>query len=263
MIAGEPVAIVDGKPWASLPASLYAPPDALRVFLDSFEGPLDFLYYLIRRDNMNILDISMSELTRQYLEYVDEIVDTQIELAADYLLMSATLIEIKSRMLLPNPAVAEEEIEDPRAALVERLLKYSRIRAAAKALESCVLLGRDVWPAKASYPDQGLGRPRFGLRSLHLSMLSILERKELAQEVAHTHDRFTIREAMMHLFMHLRSTSGVLLSELLGKQHATKSRVSVFFQAVLQMAKEQLVAVKQRNDAELRIVARTGKAIRK
>ena len=139
-----PIAKIRGEPMTELPADLYIPPEALSVFLDAFEGPLDLLLYLIRRHSLDILDIPMAELTRQYMEYVEMMRSTQLELAADYLLMAALLIEIKSRMLLPRPRGDEQaEPEDPRAELVRRLLEYERMKKAAYALGELPVAGRD------------------------------------------------------------------------------------------------------------------------
>lgn len=257
-----PVAVVAGKPVKELPPSLYVPPDALKVFLASFEGPLDLLHYLIRREQMDVRDIPMAELTKQYLIYVDEIVASQLELAADYLLMSATLIEIKSVMLLPVPEELAEEPEDPRAALVERLLRYSKISKAALDLRARPFIGRDLWAAQIAHPERKISRPRIGAEALQKIMFGILERKKLATNYEINTDSFSLREAMAHLFMRLRSTKNWLFSRLVGQQHATKLRVGMFFQAILQMAKEQLVNIEQHDDSEIQVTPRLGKANR-
>src|SRR5207248_1490993 len=142
--AGAPIARVYGEPMLELPQDLYIPPEALEIFLETFEGPLDLLLYLIRKQNINVLDIPMAELTRQYLGYVEMMRRTQLELAAEYLLMAAVLIEIKSRLLLPKPpALAGAEAEDPRAELVRRLLEYEHMKAGANAIDELPLAGRD------------------------------------------------------------------------------------------------------------------------
>src|SRR6185503_3931368 len=142
--AGAPVAKVYGQPMLALPQDLYIPPEALEIFLESFEGPLDLLLYLIRKQNINVLDIPMAELTRQYLGYVEMMRRTQLELAAEYLLMAAVLIEIKSRLLLPRPPSADgQEVDDPRAELVRRLLEYERMKAASQAIDALPHAGRD------------------------------------------------------------------------------------------------------------------------
>src|SRR5207344_313181 len=142
--AGAPVARVYGEPMLELPEDLYIPPEALEIFLETFEGPLDLLLYLIRKQNINVLDIPMAELTRQYLGYVEMMRRTQLELAAEYLLMAAVLIEIKSRLLLPKPpAQAGTDAEDPRAELVRRLLEYERMKAGSRAIDDLPLIERD------------------------------------------------------------------------------------------------------------------------
>src|SRR5437867_11235164 len=153
--AGAPVARIHGEPLLELPHDLYIPPEALRVFLDAFEGPLDLLLYLIRKQNLDVLDIPMAALTRQYLEYVEIMRESQLELAAEYLLMAAVLIDIKSRMLLPRMPVATEDEGDPRAELVRRLLAYEQIKQAARDLETLPRVDRDferveVWIEKIS-----------------------------------------------------------------------------------------------------------------
>lgn len=261
--SSAPVAVVSGKPLLALPTSLYVPPDAMQVFLASFEGPLDLLHYLIRREQMDVRDIPMAELTKQYLTYVDDIVANQLELAADYLLMSATLIEIKSALLLPVPEEQEEEAEDPRAALVERLLRYSRISKAAQELRGRAVVGRDLWHAKITLPNRRASKPRIAVQHLHMALLGVMERKKLATEFEVNSDTYSVREAMAHLFVRLRTTGNWLFSRLLGEQHATKLRVGMFFQAVLQMAKEQLVHIEQHDDSEIQVTPRLGNVGRK
>src|SRR3954453_15562484 len=152
-IAGQPLALVRGEPVLEVPGDLYIPPDALRIFLDTFEGPLDLLLYLIRKHNLDVLDIPMSKLTRQYMDYVDAMQVNQIELAAEYLLMAALLIEIKSRMLLPRPSDGGATEDDPRAELVRRLLEYERMKSSAREINEMPQSGRDfsvvqVWLEK-------------------------------------------------------------------------------------------------------------------
>ncbi|HKS93226.1 MAG TPA: segregation/condensation protein A, partial [Gammaproteobacteria bacterium] len=147
--AEMPFAIVQGEPVTSLPRDLYIPPDALEVFLEAFEGPLDLLLYLIRRQNLDILNIPIAEITRQYMEYIELMKELRLELAAEYLVMAAMLAEIKSRMLLPRPPFAEGEDQDPRAELVRRLQEYERYKQAAEDLDALPRVGRDVHPAAA------------------------------------------------------------------------------------------------------------------
>ena len=245
------MAVVDGKPLSEMPSSLYVPPSAMRVLLENFEGPLDLLYHLIRKENMDILDIPMAELTRQYLAYVDQIVDTEMELVADYLLMSATLIEIKSRMLLPQPEEEEQEEEDPRAALVQRLLEYSRIKGASESLKGRGFVGRDTFLASVARPEMGVVKPRIGVRPLHLAMLAVLDRKRMSAGLEYSVDEYTVREAMAHVMLCFRSASEWLLTGMVGASKATRSRLGTFFVASLQLAKDQVVRLRQKDESDL------------
>ncbi|MGA1094601.1 MAG: segregation and condensation protein A, partial [Burkholderiaceae bacterium] len=158
LIPADAIARLYGQPLLDLPKDLYIPPDALEIILEAFEGPLDLLLYLIRRQNFNILDIPMVEVTQQYLRYIDEVRSTNLELAAEYLLMAAMLIEIKSRMLLPvRPKEGEDEVQDPRAELVRRLLEYEKIKLAAHKIDAIPQLGRDVVAAQV-YLEQSMPR---------------------------------------------------------------------------------------------------------
>src|SRR6185436_17219114 len=152
--AEMPFAMVDGEALTQLPHDLYIPPDALQVFLEAFEGPLDLLLYLIRRQNLDILDIPIAEITRQYLQYIDLMQELQLELAGEYLLMAATLAEIKSRMLLPRPQAAQDEEEDPRAELVRRLREYERFKRAAMDIDELPRVERDVFQASAEIVER-------------------------------------------------------------------------------------------------------------
>src|SRR5659263_260687 len=187
-----------GEPLFAMPHDLYIPPDALQVFLEAFEGPLDLLLYLIRKQNFNILDIPMAAVTRQYLTYVDEIRATNLELAAEYLLMAAMLIEIKSRMLLPPKKVAEgQEAEDPRAELVRRLLEYERMKLAAARLNAMPQFGRDFLQAQV-FIEQSL-QPRFpdvSVVELQEAWSAILKRAKLVQHHKITREELSVREHM-------------------------------------------------------------------
>jgi segregation and condensation protein A len=149
-----PFAVVNGEPISQLPRDLYIPPQALEVFLEAFEGPLDLLLYLIRRQNLNILDIPLAEITRQYMQYIELMQELQLELAGEYLVMAATLAEIKSRMLLPRPRLAEDSEEDPRAELVRRLQEYERFKRAAEQIDELPRLERDVWGVSAELRER-------------------------------------------------------------------------------------------------------------
>src|SRR3954462_11757902 len=177
-----PLAKVRGEPMVELPADLYIPPEALSVFLEAFEGPLDLLLYLIRKHSLDILDIPMAELTRQYMEYVEMMRATQLELAADYLLMAAVLIEIKSRMLLPRPKADEAEADDPRAELVRRLLEYERMKKAGGMISEMPVAGRDFSVVEVFLEPENLVRlPGIEIADLANAWRSILARARLTK----------------------------------------------------------------------------------
>jgi len=206
------VARLYGEPLFAMPKDLYIPPDALQVFLEAFEGPLDLLLYLIRKQNFNILDIPMAAVTRQYLSYVDEIRASNLELAAEYLLMAAMLIEIKSRMLLPPKKVAEgeegEEAEDPRAELVRRLLEYEQMKLAAQRLNDMPHHGRDFLRAQV-YVEQALV-PRFpdvSADELQAAWRDIMKRAKLVQHHKISREELSVREHMSIVLRHLQGPS--------------------------------------------------------
>ena len=235
-----------GEPLFALPQDLYIPPDALKVFLEAFEGPLDLLLYLIRRQNFNILDIPMAAVTRQYLSYVDEIRATNLELAAEYLLMAAMLIEIKSRMLLPPKKVAEgQEPEDPRAELVRRLLEYEQIKLAAHRLNEVPQFGRDFVRAQV-YVEQSL-QPRFPdvhMADLQEAWRDIVKRARLVQHHVISREALSVRE---HMTMVLRKLQGVRFVEFLDLFDVSRGMpvLVVTFIAMLELAKEGLLDITQ------------------
>jgi len=235
-----------GEPLFAMPLDLYIPPDALEVFLEAFEGPLDLLLYLIRKQNFNILDIPMAPLTRQYLAYVDEIRSRNLELAADYLLMAAMLIEIKSRMLLPPKKVAEgEEAEDPRAALVRRLLEYEQIKLAAARLNALPQFGRDFLKAQV-YIEQAL-QPR--LPEVHIADLQeawrdILRRAKLVQHHKISREELSVREHMSFVLKVLQGRKFVEFEELFDPAKGMSVLVVTFI-ALLELGKETLVEIVQ------------------
>ena len=235
-----------GEPLFSMPQDLYIPPDALEVFLEAFEGPLDLLLYLIRKQNFNILDIPMAGVTRQYLVYVDEIRGRNLELAAEYLLMAAMLIEIKSRMLLPPRKVAEgEEPEDPRAELVRRLLEYEQIKLAAAALATVPQSGRDFLKAQVVI-EQSL-QPRFPdvhLADLQEAWRDILKRARLVQHHHISREELSVREHMSIVLRHLQGQKFVEFEHLFDISRGTQVLV-VTFLALLELAKETLIEITQ------------------
>jgi len=235
-----------GEPLFALPNDLYIPPEALQVFLEAFEGPLDLLLYLIRKQNFNILDIPMAGLTRQYLSYVDEIRQTNLELAAEYLLMAAMLIEIKSRMLLPPKKSAEgEEAEDPRAELVRRLLEYEQTKLQAASLSALPQAGRDFWKAQV-YIEQSL-KPRFpdmNVVDLRDAWADILKRAKLVQHHKISREELSVREHMSIVLRHLQGRQFVEFEKLFDVTRGTPVLIVTFI-AMLELAKETLIDITQ------------------
>jgi segregation and condensation protein A len=235
-----------GEPLFAMPRDLYIPPDALQVFLEAFEGPLDLLLYLIRKQNFNILDIPMAAVTRQYLSYVDEIRQTNLELAAEYLLMAAMLIEIKSRMLLPPKRAAEgEEAEDPRAELVRRLLEYEQMKLAAHGLTEIPQYGRDFLRAQV-YVEQSLA-PRFpdvDALDLQSAWRDILKRAKLVQHHKISREELSVREHMSIVLRHLQGKRFVEFGDLFDLARGHQVMVVTFI-AMLELAKETLIELTQ------------------
>jgi segregation and condensation protein A len=240
------VARLYGEPLFSMPTDLYIPPDALEVFLEAFEGPLDLLLYLIRKQNFNILDIPMAGVTRQYLSYVDEIRQRNLELAAEYLLMAAMLIEIKSRMLLPPKKVAEgEEAEDPRAELVRRLLEYEQMKLASMQLNEIPQYGRDFLQTQV-YMEQSL-QPRFpdvNLNELQAAWRDILKRANLVQHHKISREELSVREHMSIVLRQLQGRKFVEFENLFDPTLGTPVLVVTFI-ALLELAKETLIEITQ------------------
>jgi segregation and condensation protein A len=240
------VARLYGEPLFAMPQDLYIPPDALEVFLEAFEGPLDLLLYLIRKQNFNILDIPMAGVTRQYLHYVEEIRGRNLELAAEYLLMAAMLIEIKSRMLLPPKKVAEgQEPEDPRAELVRRLLEYEQMKLAAGRLNELPQLGRDFLKAQV-YIEQSL-QPRFpevSLSDLQEAWQSILQRARLVQHHRVTREELSVREHMSLVLRRLQGRRFLEFEALFDPSRGAPVLVVTFI-ALLELAKETLIEITQ------------------
>jgi segregation and condensation protein A len=245
-VDGVAVARLYGEPLFTLPTDLYIPPDALEVFLEAFEGPLDLLLYLIRKQNFNILDIPMASVTRQYLAYVDQIRKTNLELASDYLLMAAMLIEIKSRMLLPPKKVAEgEEPEDPRAELVRRLIEYEQMKLAAARLDALPVIGRDFLRAQVVI-EQSLA-PRFpdvDADELRAAWADILKRAKLTQHHHITREQLSVREHMSIVLKSLQGRRFAMFEDLFDLSRGPQVLVVTFI-AMLELAREHLLEVTQ------------------
>jgi segregation and condensation protein A len=239
-----------GEPLFALPTDLYIPPDALEVFLETFQGPLDLLLYLIRKQNFNVLDIPMAEVTRQYLSYVDQIRMHNLELAAEYLLMAAMLIEIKARMLLPvKKTESGEEAEDPRAELVRRLLEYEKMKLAAQQLDALPQLGRDFQRAQA-FADLRIERalPEVSVEDLRQAWIDILKRAKLNAHHHITREQLSVRDHMTHILRRLSDVRFIEFGELFMERIAEGAAVAVVvvhFLALLELSRESLLDITQ------------------
>lgn len=241
------LARIHGEPLSELPADLYIPPDALEVFLETFEGPLDLLLYLIRRANLDILDIEMLPLTAQYLQYIESMQRHNLELAADYLLMAATLLDIKSRMLLPRPPREQDEAsdEDPRAELVRRLVEYERIKAGARTIDGLPRAERDFEWVTVQVVERIVERlPDLDLGELQRAWLGLVRRASLNRHHRISREELSVREYMSRILRCLQGKGDQPFESLFELTHGVSSLV-VGFLAVLEMVKENLVLVSQ------------------
>jgi segregation and condensation protein A len=242
-----PFAMVNGEPMTQLPRDLYIPPQALEVFLEAFEGPLDLLLYLIRRQNLNILDIPLAEITRQYMKYIEVMTELQLELAGEYMVMAATLAEIKSRMLLPRPKVDPNgNEEDPRAELVRRLQEYERFKRAAESIDSLPRLERDVWATSAEMKDRKVVRllPQITLQEMLLAFKDVVVRSEM---FAHHHiqrERLSVRARMGDILSTLEHSSFVEFARLFRPEEG-RMGITVTFVAILELVREGLIDIVQ------------------
>jgi len=243
-VALTPIAMVYGEPMLEVPHDLYIPPDALEVILEQFEGPLDLLLYLIRRENINVLDIPMARLTAQYLDYVELMRARSLELAAEYLLMAALLIEIKSRMLLPRPAAGALE-EDPRAELVRRLLEYERMKLASQRLNELPQSGRDFSMVQVLF-DQAVAErlPEVRAEDLRAAWLTLLTRAAMNRHHRITREQLSVREHMSRILRRLHDTRFVEFGKLFDPRQGIAVLV-VTLLAVLELAREGLIEVTQ------------------
>lgn len=240
-----PLALVYGEPYVAAPKDLYIPPDALAVYLDTFEGPLDLLLYLIRRANLDILDIPMARLTAQYLEYVEAMRASNLELAADYLLIAAMLLEIKSRMLLPRPKKVDEETGDPRAELVRRLLEYERIKQAALRLDRLPQAPRDFQPVSVWLTEVAVERlPEVSVYDLQAAWLGILKQAKITQHHKVQKEALSVREHMSTIMRRLQGGHFVEFQDLF-ELGAGVAELVVTFLALLELARERLIELSQ------------------
>jgi segregation and condensation protein A len=242
-----PFAVVNGEPVSQLPRDLYIPPQALEVFLEAFEGPLDLLLYLIRRQNLNILDIPLAEITRQYIQYIELMQELQLELAGEYLVMAATLAEIKSRMLLPRPKLEEGADEDPRAELVRRLQEYERFKRAAAEIDSLPRLERDVWPTTVELKERAPAHamPQIALQEMLIAFKEVVARSQM---FAHHHiqrERLSVGERMSDILAQLEGASGFVPFLELFRPEEGRMGVTVTFAAVLELMREGLIEIVQ------------------
>jgi segregation and condensation protein A len=241
-----PLAMVRGQPMLQMPQDLYIPPDALEVILEAFEGPLDLLLYLIRRQNLDILDIPIAEITRQYVEYIELMHEMRLELAADYLVMAAMLAEIKSRLLLPRPPLEEGVEEDPRAELVRRLQEYERFKKVAEEIETMPRQDRDFVTASAFVVDRNVIRlpPPVELRELLLALKDVLKRAELSGRHAIQREALSVRNRMSDVLKALGDGEFHPFEQLFIAEEG-RLGVVVTFLALLELAKEHLIEIMQ------------------
>ena len=241
-----PLAIVRGQPVLEMPQDLYIPPDALEVILEAFEGPLDLLLYLIRRQNLDILDIPIAEITRQYVDYIELMREMRLELAAEYLVMAAILAEIKSRLLLPRPPSEEGVEDDPRAELIRRLQEYERFKKAAEDIDALPRMERDTTLAAAFVPDKAVVRlpPPVDLRELLLALKDVLRRAELTGRHAIQREALSVRNRMSDVLKALGDGEFHPFEQLFNADEG-RLGIVVTFLAMLELAKEHLVEIMQ------------------
>ena len=261
--AEMPFAVVDGEPVTELPRDLYIPPDALQVFLEAFEGPLDLLLYLIRKQNLDILDIPIAEITRQYMQYIELMQDVQLELAGEYLLMAAMLAEIKSRMLLPRPPGMDgQEEDDPRAELVRRLQEYERFKKAAEDIDRLTRMERDTLPASAELTERKVVKiqPQVSLQEMLVAFKDVLSRAEMFSHHHVNRERLSVRQRMSDILSMLREAAFQNFTQLFRPEEG-RMGVTVTFVAMLELMREGLIEIVQ-GEAYGQIHVRTASAAR-
>jgi len=244
--AEMPFAVVDGEPITTLPQDLYIPPYALQVFLEAFEGPLDLLLYLIRRQNIDILDIPIAEITKQYVQYIEMMNEMQLELAGEYLVMAAMLAEIKSRMLLPRAETEEEDEDDPRAELVRRLQEYERFKQAAQDISDLPRLERDVFVAHADAPERKIVEklPDVTLKELLLAFHDVLRRAEMFSNLHMAREPLSVRQRMSEILSRIKTGTFTGFAELFDPEEG-RLGVAVTFIALLELLRESVIEVVQ------------------
>jgi segregation and condensation protein A len=257
----HPFARIHGEPLLELPLDLYIPPDALELVLENFQGPLDLLLYLIRKHNLEVLDIPMAELTKQYMSYIEMMRQHRLELAAEYLLMAAMLIEIKSRMLLPRPAkISEDSGEDPRAELMRRLLEYEQMKLAAQKLNELPQAGRDFEIVQVLIERTVKERlPEISVEDLRLVWMGLLARAKLSTHHKVRREQLSVREQMTHVLRCLKGGEYVAFEQLFDMEGGVPKLIVTFI-AILELAKEYLLEIQQ-SETMGSIYVRTSRAI--
>ena len=254
-----PFAVVQGKELTTLPKDLYIPPDALEVILEAFEGPLDLLLYLIRRQNLDILEINVAEITRQYMGYIDLMGSIQLELAAEYLVMAAMLAEIKSRILLPRQVMDEEDEGDPRTELIRRLQEYERFKTVAEDIDEIPRVGRDLHQASADAPGREKQRqyPDVDIREILTALADVLRRAEMFESHHIEREKLSTRERMSQVLVRLRGEQFIPFVSLF-KVAEGRLGVVVTFLAIMELIKESLIEIVQNEPfGPIHIKART------
>ncbi|HEY8157114.1 MAG TPA: ScpA family protein [Methylobacter sp.] len=251
------LAIVNGAPFNKLPDDLYIPPDALEVLLDTFEGPLDLLLYLIRRQNLDVVNIPIAQITHQYIAYIQIMGELNLELAAEYLVMAALLAEIKSRMLLPRQPDAEEDEEDPRATLIRRLQEYELIKNAAEEIDLLPRIERDIFEigvdVSSALKDRKQNLPDIQLKEMLLAFQDVLRRVEQLSHHQITKEPLSVRERMSTILENLKGADSLLFSQLFIRKEG-RHGVVVSFLAILELSKERLIDIIQSEPfAEIRV----------
>jgi segregation and condensation protein A len=247
MVVQPAIAMVNGTPFTEMPLDLYIPPDALEVFLETFEGPLDLLLYLIRRQNLDILDIPIAAITRQYIDYIDLMTEMRMELAAEYLLMAAILAEIKSRMLLPRPENAEAEEDDPRAELVRRLQEYERFKKAAEEMDKLPRCERDIFELGGVDTSTVTVRkvyPEVDLEDVLLAFTEVLRRAERSTRHRIVREPLSVRERMSSVLARLKDKPLLAFAELFNRREGRQGAL-VSLLAILELCKERFIEIIQ------------------
>jgi segregation and condensation protein A len=246
IISPQAFAMVNGEPFNQLPEDLYIPPDALEVFLTLFEGPLDLLLYLIRRQNVDIVNIPIAQITHQYITYIQMMTDLNLELAAEYLVMAALLAEIKSRMLLPRQPELEDEEEDPRATLIRRLQEYECIKEAAEEIDLMPRFEREIFACEVDASSLTIERPLpdVQLKEMLLAFQAVLNRVEQLSHHHITKEPLSVRERMSTILENLKGADSLLFSQLFARKEG-RSGVVVSFLAILELSKERLIDIVQ------------------